>query len=100
MGNKDSDALMANVQRLQEYMSKLVVIKGDKSEPVEQLKGVVMPVVKSAVAVETRAITADEKKAHVYREMAKRAVLPSQLASSRRRPMRRRLMRSKRVCSM
>merc|ERR1711916_258335 len=67
--NKDSDALMANVQRLQEYMSKLVVIKGDKSEPVEQLKGVVMPVVKSAVAVETRAITADEKKAHVYREM-------------------------------
>merc|ERR1712146_883460 len=28
-----------------------------------------MPVVKSAVAVEPRAITADEKKAHVYREM-------------------------------
>jgi large subunit ribosomal protein L13e len=69
--NRDVDAFQANVQRLQEYTSKLVVLpkKGAASEAVEQLRGVVMPIVKPAIAIETRAITADEQKRRVFQEM-------------------------------
>merc|ERR1719284_718568 len=68
--NRSVDAFQANVQRLEEYKSKLVVIgKDGSSQPVAQVEGVVMPVVKPAVAFETRAITADEKKRRVFQEM-------------------------------
>jgi large subunit ribosomal protein L13e len=69
--NRSVEGLQANVQRLNEYKAKLVVLpkSGQASEPVSQATGFILPIVQKQAAVETRAITAAEKKRNVYTEM-------------------------------
>eukprot|EP01147_Barroeca_monosierra_P010973 gene10973-3045_t len=69
--NRSAEAMQANVARLNAYKSKLVVVgKKDKTPlTVDQLKGIVMPVVQPKSTVEIRAITPEEKKREVYKEM-------------------------------
>merc|ERR1712144_165926 len=78
--NKSVEGLEANVQRLREYRSKLVVFpkhakhakKGwvDTADPttvVEQLSGKVLPSIAQTKKSKARAITADEAGAHTVR---------------------------------
>ncbi|EGD72730.1 ribosomal protein rpl13 [Salpingoeca rosetta] len=69
--NRSVEAFQANVARLKEYKSKLVVIrKGGKDQhAVEQLKGVVMPIVQPKHKIQVRAITEKERKRNVFAEM-------------------------------
>jgi large subunit ribosomal protein L13e len=69
--NKSVESLQINVQRLKEYKGKLVILKKDAAqEPVAQLISEhVLPFARPDRRVKARAITADEKKADVYREM-------------------------------
>nr|AGH70160.1 60S ribosomal protein L13 [Placozoa sp. H4] len=79
--NRSSESLQANVQRLKEYASKLIVFpkkankpkKGD-SEAAElslatQLTGHIMPIQQTKPVSKARAITEDEKKISVFRAM-------------------------------
>jgi large subunit ribosomal protein L13e len=78
--NKSVEGQEANVQRLREYRSKLVVFpkhakkatKGwvasaDAATVTEQVRGVVMPNIRSVKKSKARAITADEASAHTVR---------------------------------
>jgi len=70
--NKSVESLQTNVQRLKEYKAKLIEFpkKGKGEAPaVSQLMGVVMPMSKASPRVKSRAITGDEKKANVFRDM-------------------------------
>eukprot|EP00043_Microstomoeca_roanoka_P026743 m.12468 g.12468 ORF g.12468 m.12468 type:complete len:209 (-) comp6907_c0_seq1:216-842(-) len=68
--NRSVESFQANVARLNEYKTRLVVVgKKEKAPAVEQLKGTVMPIVQAKPAVEIRAITEAEKKRHVFAEM-------------------------------
>lgn len=64
--NRSEERFRENVQRLKEYNARLVVLPKKKSsqaaEPVSQLTGAILPIVKPALVQETRAITAEEKK--------------------------------------
>eukprot|EP00657_Telonema_sp_P-1_P012605 TRINITY_DN926_c0_g1_i1.p1 TRINITY_DN926_c0_g1~~TRINITY_DN926_c0_g1_i1.p1 ORF type:complete len:215 (-),score=89.30 TRINITY_DN926_c0_g1_i1:58-702(-) len=80
--NKSVEGQEANVQRLREYRSKLVVFPkhakhakkgwvatGDANAVVEQLHGVVMPDISGSKKCKARAITADEASANTVRTM-------------------------------
>ncbi|CAJ0927424.1 unnamed protein product, partial [Mesorhabditis belari] len=79
--NKSVESLKANVDRLKEYRSKLILFpkklsapkKGD-SNPEElkvaaQLAGVVLPLKKVAPKVELRSVTEAEKKVEIFRHL-------------------------------
>ena len=57
--------LMSNVFK----STKANLDKKSAAGPVAQVQCVVVPVVKPQVAFETRAVTANEKKRHVFKEM-------------------------------
>mmetsp|Transcript_139079 Transcript_139079/g.196856 ORF Transcript_139079/g.196856 Transcript_139079/m.196856 type:complete len:206 (+) Transcript_139079:21-638(+) len=69
--NKSVESLQINVQRLKEYRGKLVIIKKDADAgPVAQLiSDHVLPIARPSRRVKSRAITEEEKKANVFREM-------------------------------
>jgi len=70
--NKSTESLLINVERLKAYMGNLVTFpkKGKGAAPaVAQFKGTVMPVAQAAYKVQSRAITAEEKSANVFRDM-------------------------------
>nr|ANM86182.1 60S ribosomal protein L13-1 [Stygiella incarcerata] len=66
--NRSAERLTKNIQRLKEYMSRLVVypLHGMKAGDVEQMKGVVMPIEKTVPEVEFSAITDADKKFRAY----------------------------------
>merc|ERR1712036_56657 len=65
--NKSQEALQANVQRLKQYRSKLVVLKKGASTDVEQNKDrKIMPVSNAAGKVESAKITAEMQKGSCY----------------------------------
>ena len=66
------ESLQTNVQRLKEYMSKLIEFpkKGKGEKPaVSQLMGTVLPIAKPSLRVKSAAITEDMQKAQVFRSM-------------------------------
>merc|ERR1712166_508655 len=70
--NKSTESLLINVERLKAYMGNPVTFpkKGKGAAPaVAQFKGTVMPVAQAAYKVQSRAITAEEKSANVFRDM-------------------------------
>ncbi|XP_071958500.1 large ribosomal subunit protein eL13-like [Antedon mediterranea] len=79
--NKSVEGLQANVQRLKEYRSKLIVFprkagvtkKGDSEEAdlkiATQLDGPVMPIKETFTREKRRAVTEDEKKHSVYQSL-------------------------------
>eukprot|EP00040_Diaphanoeca_grandis_P004154 m.27296 g.27296 ORF g.27296 m.27296 type:complete len:207 (+) comp15722_c0_seq1:115-735(+) len=70
--NRSLESLQINVQRLKDYKSKLIEFpkKGKGEKPaVAQLMGTVLPIAKPSLRVKSRAITDDEKKANVFRDM-------------------------------
>lgn len=81
--NKNVEGMQENVQRLQEYMSKLILFPRNPRKPkagdaskddittAEQLKGPVMPLPKQSGApvVEVRAITDEDKAKNAYRTL-------------------------------
>merc|ERR1711872_325473 len=79
--NRGTESLQANVQRLKEYKSKLIVFpkkpsapKAGDSEASElavgsQLRGQIMPIVASKPSNKARLITDDEKKVNVFKSM-------------------------------
>jgi len=79
--NRSAESLQANVQRLKEYKSKLIVFpkkaskpKQGDSEPNElsvaaQLQGPLMPIQQSRLPIKARAVTEEEKKASVFKSM-------------------------------
>ncbi|XP_020609580.1 60S ribosomal protein L13-like, partial [Orbicella faveolata] len=79
--NRSAESLQANVQRLKEYKSKLIVFprkaskpKQGDSEPAElanavQLQGAVMPIQQSRLPIKARKITDEEKNTSVFRSM-------------------------------
>merc|ERR1711926_38985 len=79
--NRSTESLQANVQRLKEYKSKLIIFpkklsapKAGDSDPSElavpsQLQGKIMPIIVSKPAIKARAITDEEKKISVFRTM-------------------------------
>jgi large subunit ribosomal protein L13e len=70
--NKSTEGMLVNVERLKAYMGNLVVFpkKGKGAAPaIAQLQGTVMPIVQPAIDIASRAITADEKQAGVFRDM-------------------------------
>merc|ERR1712241_1647501 len=65
--NKSAENLQRNVQRLNEYKQKLVIIKKGQTSDVEQNNDrKVMPLVKSAPVVESQKVDAEMKKGSVY----------------------------------
>merc|ERR1712014_328608 len=65
--NKSAENLQRNVQRLNEYKQKLVIIKkGQTSDDEQNNDRKVMPLVKSAPVVESQKIDAEMKKGSVY----------------------------------
>ena len=75
--NRSAEMLQANVQRLKEYMSKLVVLPRKKSADMEtapelkQTTGTVMPLKKAAVVVEMRPVREEEQKFEAYAMLRK-----------------------------
>merc|ERR1712165_491354 len=79
--NRSTESLQANVQRLKEYKSKLIVFprkaskpKQGDSEPNElsvaaQLQGPLMPIIQTKPSTKARKITDDERKISVFRTM-------------------------------
>merc|ERR1711973_50251 len=79
--NKCTESLQANVQRLKEYQSKLIVFPRKQSKPrktdseeaelavAAQLQGPVLPIIQSKPVNKARAITDEEKKLSVFRTM-------------------------------
>eukprot|EP00039_Didymoeca_costata_P017855 m.331155 g.331155 ORF g.331155 m.331155 type:complete len:202 (-) comp16659_c0_seq1:46-651(-) len=69
--NVSLESSQENVARLKAYMGNLVVQKKGKGEApaVAQLMGTVMPIVKKTTKPKSRAITDEEKKRNVFREM-------------------------------
>mmetsp|Transcript_36935 Transcript_36935/g.96727 ORF Transcript_36935/g.96727 Transcript_36935/m.96727 type:complete len:206 (-) Transcript_36935:56-673(-) len=69
--NKSVESLQINVQRLKEYEGKLVVIKANQDAgPVAQLISKhVLPIARPDRRVKARAVTAEEKKTSVFRDM-------------------------------
>lgn len=79
--NKSLESFQANVQRLKEYRSKLILFPRKASKPrkgdsdaeacklAAQMKGEVMPIRQPVTRLEARAITDDEKKYSVYEAM-------------------------------
>jgi len=67
--NRSVEAFQANVARLNEYKSKLVVLKKNEKTDLSQFAGTVMPVVQDKQEVEVRAITEAEAKRNVWTEM-------------------------------
>merc|ERR1712142_247809 len=79
--NRGTESLQANVQRLKEYKSKLIIFpkklsapKAGDSDPSElavpsQLQGKIMPIIVSKPAIKARAITDEEKKLSVFKTM-------------------------------
>ena len=72
MAPQSVESLQTNVQRLKEYMGKLIEFpkKGKGEKPaVAQLMGTVLPIAKPSLRVKSAAITEDMKKAQVFRGM-------------------------------
>ncbi|CAH3016139.1 unnamed protein product [Porites evermanni] len=79
--NRSAESLQANVQRLKEYKSKLIVFpkkaskpKQGDSEPAElsnakQLQGPVIPIQPSRLPIKARKITDEEKNTSVFKSM-------------------------------
>ena len=79
--NKSTESLQANVQRLKEYKSKLIIFPKKQSKPksgdseaselavAAQMQGPVLPVTQSKPGAKARAITDDERKISVFRSM-------------------------------
>merc|ERR1712033_141702 len=79
--NRGTESLQANVQRLKEYKSKLIIFpkkasapKAGDSDPSElavpsQLQGKIMPIIVSKPANKARLITDEEKKISVFKAM-------------------------------
>eukprot|EP00049_Salpingoeca_infusionum_P016943 m.351265 g.351265 ORF g.351265 m.351265 type:complete len:209 (+) comp16208_c0_seq1:100-726(+) len=68
--NRSEEGLQANVQRLKEYLAKIVIKKqGETMGAVGQVTGTVLPLVQEAATLETRAITDAERKRNVFVEM-------------------------------
>ena len=70
--NKSTESLLINVERLKAYMGNLVTFpkKGKGAAPaVAQFQGTVMPIAQAAYKNQSRAITAEEKSANVFRDM-------------------------------
>jgi large subunit ribosomal protein L13e len=82
--NKSIEARQENIQRVKEYMSKLVLFprhanrkvrRGEASEEerkvATQYKGEVLPIHNQAPVIEYRQITEDEKKYQAYKTLRK-----------------------------
>ncbi|XP_068693629.1 large ribosomal subunit protein eL13-like [Montipora capricornis] len=79
--NRSAESLQANVQRLKEYMTKLIIFpkkatkpkQGDSAdaelEKAVQLQGPVMPIQQSRLPIKARKITDEEKKTSVFSSM-------------------------------
>lgn len=79
--NKSVDSMQENVQRLKEYMSKLILFPKNPRKPrqgdsdkaafttAQQFKGTVMPLVKATSPIEVRAISEEEEKKNAYRSL-------------------------------
>ncbi|EDO41580.1 predicted protein [Nematostella vectensis] len=79
--NRSAESLQANVQRLKEYKSKLIVFPRKANKPKQgdseaadlanavQLQGPVMPIPQESVPIKARPITEDEKKFSVFKTM-------------------------------
>merc|ERR1712198_548025 len=79
--NKCTESLQANVQRLKEYQSKLIVFPRKQNKPrktdseeselavAAQLQGPILPIIPSKPVNKARAITDEEKKISVFRSM-------------------------------
>lgn len=79
--NRSVDSMQANVQRLKEYQTKLLVFPRKPGQPKQgdatkedlatatQINGKLMPIVKSDPAIEVRAITNEDKASHAYRSL-------------------------------
>lgn len=81
--NRSAESLQANVQRLKEYRSKLILFprkpgkpqKGDSApaelEKAVQLQGPIMPIQRSHLPIKARKITDEERKFSVFKHMRK-----------------------------
>merc|ERR1711988_805306 len=68
--NKSLESLQANVQRLEQYKAKLVILNKKRAGHTEaQLKGFILPLAKPSLREKARAVTAEEKKRTVFQEM-------------------------------
>ncbi|XP_012560108.1 large ribosomal subunit protein eL13 [Hydra vulgaris] len=79
--NKSTESLQANVQRLQEYQSKLIIFPRKQNKPkagdseasvltvATQLKGPVLPITQIKTDTKARMITDEERKISVFRSM-------------------------------
>merc|ERR1712119_239652 len=79
--NRSTESLQANVQRLKEYNSKLIIFPRKQSAPKKgdsdaselsvaaQLQGPVLPIMQSKPSTKARKITDDERKISVFRSM-------------------------------
>lgn len=91
--NRSAESLQANVQRLKEYKSKLIVFPRKASKPKQgdseaaelsnavQLQGAVMPIQQSRLPIKARKITDEEKNTSVFCSM--RIARASHLTSRR-----------------
>ncbi|XP_031562005.1 60S ribosomal protein L13-like [Actinia tenebrosa] len=79
--NRSTESLQANVQRLKEYKSKLIIFPRKAGKPKQgdseaadlenavQLQGEVMPIQQPSVQIKARPITDEEKKFSVFKTM-------------------------------